>query len=129
MKGIAVGIAVTAIAFAILTMLLPQVQYDGDVVHLLAIAVLFGVANGLIKPVLKLLSFPISMMTLGLFGIVINAILFLGVAWVSDAYLKFGFTINGWPASGFTIDTLVTAVLASVVMGVLTAIIGRVIHD
>jgi putative membrane protein len=128
-KGLVVGIVVTAIAFAILTLLLPQVQYDGDVVHLLAIAVLFGVANGLIKPVLKLLSFPISVMTLGLFGIVINAVLFLGVAWVSDAYLKFGFTIGGWPATGFTIDTLVTAVIASVVMGILTAIIGRVIHD
>ena len=129
MKGIVVGIVVTAIAFAILTILLPQVQYDGDVVHLVMIAVLFGVANGLIKPVVKLLSFPINMMTLGLFGIVINAILFLGVAWVSEAYLKFGFTIGGWPATGFTVETFVTAVVASVVMGILVAIIGRVIHD
>ena len=129
MKGIVVGIVVTAIAFAILTMLLPQVKYDGDIVHLVAIAALFGVANGFIKPIVKLLSFPINMMTLGLFGIVINAALMLGVAWVSDAYFKFGFTIGGWPATGFTLETLVTAVIASVVMGILTAIIGRVIHD
>ena len=129
MKGIILGIAATAIAFALLTILLPKVTYDGDWVHLVMIAALFGVANGFIKPVVKLLSFPINVMTIGLFGIVINAALMLGVAWVSDMYFKFGFTIAGWPKSGFTVDTLVTAAIASIALGILTAIVGRVVHD
>jgi len=129
MKGIALGIAATAIAFAILTVVLPQVKYDGDYVHLAIIAVLFGVANGLVKPVVKLLSFPISFMTMGLFGIVINVVLFMGVAWVSDAYFHFKFTIAGWPTTGLTFDVIGTALIASIVLGLLTAVIGMVVKD
>ncbi len=129
MKGIVLGIAATAIAFAILTLILPQVKWDNNYVHLAIIAVLFGVANGLVKPVVKLLSFPINFMTMGLFGIVINVVLFMGVAWVSDMYLHFGFTIHGWPKSALTLDVIGIALIASIVLGILTAIVGMVVKD
>jgi putative membrane protein len=129
MKGLVLGIAATAIAFAILTLLLPQVKWDNNYVHLAIIAILFGVANGLVKPVVKLLSFPINFMTMGLFGIVINVVLFMGVAWVSDAYLHFGFTIHGWPKSALTLDVIGIALIASIVLGILTAIVGMVVKD
>jgi putative membrane protein len=129
MKGTVLSIAATAIAFALLTVLLPQVTYDGDLVHLVIIAALFGVANGLVKPVVKLLSFPINFMTMGLFGIVINAALFMGVAFVSDKLIKVQFTIAGWPAHGLTFEVIGTAVIASIVLGVLTAVIGLVVKD
>jgi putative membrane protein len=129
MKGIVLGIAATAIAFAILTLLVPQVKYDGDYVHLVIIAALFGVANGLVKPVVKLLSFPINFMTMGLFGIVINVVLFMGVAWVSNAFIKFQFTIAGWPDSGLTLEVIATALIASIILGILTAVVGLVVKD
>ncbi len=129
MKGLVLDIAATAIAFAILTLVLPQVKWDNNYVHLAIIAILFGVVNGLVKPAVKLLSFPINFMTMGLFGIVINVVLFMGVAWVSDAYLHFGFTIHGWPKSALTLDVIGIALIASVVLGVLTAIIGKVVKD
>lgn len=129
MKGIIAGIAATAIAFVILTLLLPQVKYDGDYLHLAIIAALFGVVNGLVKPVVKLLSFPINLMTMGLFGIVINVALFMGVAFVSDQFLKFQFTIAGWPTHGLTFDVIGTAVIASIALGILTAIVGLVVKD
>jgi putative membrane protein len=129
MKGIVLGIVVTAIAFVILTVLLPQVKYDGDYVHLAIIAVLFGIANGLIKPVVKLLSFPINLMTMGLFGIVINVALFMGVAWVSTSFIKFQFTIAGWPTHGLTFDVVGTAVIASIALGIISAVLGLVIKD
>jgi putative membrane protein len=129
MKGIVLGIAATAIAFVILTILLPQVKYDGDYLHLAIIAALFGVANGLVKPVVKLLSFPINLMTVGLFGIVVNVALFMAVAFISDQFLKFGFTIAGWPGHGITFDVIGTAVIASIALGILTAIIGLVVKD
>ena len=130
MKGIVLGIATTAIAFVILTMLMPQqVKYDGNLVHLVGIAALFGIANGLIKPVLKLLTFPINLMTMGLVGIVINAGLMLGVAYVAEHALKITFTVGGFPGHGLTADAVLTAAIASVVLGILTAIIGMVVRD
>lgn len=129
MKGIVLGIAATAIAFAILTLVLPQVKWDNNYVHLAIIAALFGIANGLVKPVVKLLSFPINLMSMGLFGIVINIALFMAVAWVSDAYLHFGFTIAGWPRGPLTFDVIGIAAVASIVLGFLTAIIGMVVRD
>jgi putative membrane protein len=129
MKGIVLGIAATAIAFAVLTMLLPQVHWDQDWGHLVIIAALFGVANGLVKPVVKLLSFPINLLTMGLFGIVVNVALFMGVAYVSDKFLKFGFTIAGWPGHGLTFDVIGTALVASIVLGILTAVIGQFVKD
>ena len=129
MKGIVLGIAATAIAVAILTVLLPQVKYDGDIVHLVIIAAVFGVANGLVKPIVKLLSFPINLLSMGLFGIVINVALFMGVAWVSDAYLHFGFTIHGWPKSALTIDVIGIALIASILLGILTALVSQVVKD
>jgi len=129
MKGIVLGIAATAIAFALLTLLLPQVRYDGDLVHLIIIAALFGVVNGLVKPVVRLLSFPINMMTVGLFGIVVNVVLFMGVAFVSDQFLKFQFTIAGWPTHGLTFDVIGTALIGSVALGALTAVVGLVVKD
>ncbi len=129
MKGIVLGIAATAIAVAILTVLLPQVKYDGDIVHLVIIAAVFGVANGLVKPIVKLLSFPINLLSMGLFGIVINVALFMGVAWASDSYLKVGFTIAGWPGGGLTLDVIWTALIASIALGILTTVIGLVVKD
>lgn len=129
MKGIVLGIAATAIAFAILTVALPQVKYDGDIVHLVIIAALFGVANGLVKPVVRLLSWPINFMTMGLFGIAINVVMFMAVAWVATSYVKIEFTIAGWPNSGLTFDVIGTAVIASIALGILTAIVGLVVKD
>jgi uncharacterized membrane protein YvlD (DUF360 family) len=77
----------------------------------------------------KLLSFPINLMTVGLFGIVINVALFMGVAWVSNNFIKFQFTIAGWPTHGLTFDVIGTALIASVALGILTAVIGLVVKD
>jgi putative membrane protein len=128
-KGIVIGIAVTAIAFAILATILPQVKLDGDVAHLILLSIVFGVANSLIKPIVKMLSFPINMMTLGLFGLVINVGLLLGVAWAADKFLKVGFTIGGFPTHGIGVETIVTAVIASIALGLISAVIGLVVHD
>jgi putative membrane protein len=129
MKGIVLGIAATAIAFTILTLLLPQVKYDGNYLHLAIIAALFGVVNGLVKPVVRLFSFPINLMTVGLFGIVMNVVLFMGVAWVFSTIVDFKFTIAGWPTHGLTFDVIGTALIASIALGILTAIIGLAVKD
>lgn len=131
MKGIIIGIAATAIAFAILVKVLPSsmVGFTGGVTELVLLAIVFGVVNAFIKPVVKILSFPVSMMTLGLFGFVINAALLLLVAYVAHGVAKISFTIGGFPAHGITADTIVAAVVASVVLGIISTVVGLVVHD
>ena len=89
MRGFIVGTVVTAIAFFVLTKFLPQfVSYDGQLIGLLALAVIFGIVNGLIGPIVRTLAFPLTFMTMGLIGFVINAGLLLVTAASSVAYAR-----------------------------------------
>jgi putative membrane protein len=130
-KGFILGVVATAIALFILVQVLPDslVDFDGGVVQLGLLALLVGVVNGVIKPVVKALTFPISLMTLGLFGFVVNAALLLGIALVADNIPDLSFTVGGFPKEGLTIDALVGAVVVSVLLGLTTAIIGKVVRD
>ena len=130
MKGIVLGIVATAIAFAVLTLLVPQIKFGGGVAGLVLIAVIFGVVNGLIKPVIKLLSFPVNLMTMGLFGILVNVVLFMGTAFLTDQLAKVAdFTIAGWPTHALTLEVIGTALIASIVLGLLTTVVGLVVKD
>jgi putative membrane protein len=130
-KGIVIGIAATAIAFAILVNVLPNsmVSFKGDAVALVGLAIVFGLVNGFIKPAVKILSFPISMMTLGLIGFVINAGLLLLTAYAAREFADIPFTVGGFPASGITADTLVAAVVASVALSLISTVVGLVVRD
>jgi putative membrane protein len=129
MKGFAIGVAVSAIAFAILAYFLPEIDVGDDVVQLIGLALVFGVVNALVKPIVKILSFPITAMTLGLFGIVINGGLLLLVAWLSGEVFDIPFTIAGFPASGLSVEAIAWAIVASVALGLISTVIGLVIHD
>ena len=85
MRGFVIGTVVTAVAFYILVTLLPSMfAYDKGIVGLLVIAVIFGVVNGLIGPIVKTAALPISFMTMGLVGFLINGALLLLTAFISD---------------------------------------------
>ena len=97
MRGFVVGTIVTAIAFFILTKFLPQfVSYDGDLIGLLVISVVFGVVNGLIGPIVRLMALPIRMATLGLVGFLINAGLLLLTAWITSL-MNFDLKVGDFP--------------------------------
>ncbi len=129
MKSLLGSVVATAIALIALTYILPQIVFKGGIVELAILAVVVGIANGLVKPVVKLLAFPISLMTLGTIGVVINAGILLAAAWVADTYWQVGFTIGGWPAKGPTLDTLIGAVIGAAVLGIITAILGLFLKD
>ncbi len=131
MKGFVLSILASAIAFVLLLQVLPtsMVAFEGDNVQLAMLAALVGVVNAVIKPVVKLLSFPISMLTLGLFGFVVNAALMLGVAWVAQNFASLDFTVGGFPVDGITADTLLAAVVLSVALSITSSVIGLVVRD
>ena len=129
MKGFVIGIVATAVAFALMAWLLPQVSIepDDDIVGLLGLSVVFGLVNAFIKPIVKLLSLPVTLMTLGLFGLVINAGLLLLVSWITQSVFNFTLSIGGWPQDGFSLDVVIAALLASVVLTIVQAAIGLLV--
>jgi len=106
--------------------LVPQIKFafGEDWWKLLAVALILALVNSYLKPILKVLSFPITLMTLGLFALVLNAVMLLLVAFVSDA-MGLGFTVGGFPPS-FTSDSFVGALLGSIVISVVATLLGMV---
>lgn len=132
MKGFIITLVVTAIAIVIVTYILPSVQFKDPSDHIpqvVILAVLIGLVNSFIKPIVGLLSFPVNAMTLGLFGIVVNGLLLLAIAYVANTWFDVPFTIGGFPDKALSIEAIVAAVIASVVLGVISAIIGMVVPD
>jgi putative membrane protein len=80
------------------------------------LGLLFGVVNAIVGPVLRLLSLPFVLLTLGLFLLVINAALLKLTSWVADK-LDIGFHVTGfWPAvGGAIVITVVTWIVDSVI--------------
>ena len=127
MKRFVIGALAAALAFYGLTRFLPDfVNYAGDMTGLIVLGVIFGVVNGLIGPVVKVMSLPLSVMTMGLAGILVNAGLLLLTAIVATS-LGFDLTIGNFPPNLFTADTIVAAVVGSVVIGVVTGVVNAVV--
>ena len=125
--GFIISTIATAITFAIVAFVLPQIDFGGDVVNLLVLAVIAGLVNGLIKPIIKLFSLPLTVMTLGLFGIVINAGLLLFIAWLSDL-VGITFTVGGFPPD-FGLSAITAAIIGAIAMSIVGAIVGLVVKD
>ena len=121
----AVRVAINAIALIAAIKLVPHVDFAGSWWQLLILAVIFGVVNAYIRPIVKLLSLPLTIVTFGLIGFVINIVMVLLAAWVAQLF-NIHFTLGGWPASGFKIDTIVAALLTSIVISVVSALMALV---
>ncbi len=78
--------------------LLPGLDFSGTLVDLLLVAAVFGIVNSLLRPILTVLTCPLIVLTLGLFTLVINALMLLVTGWLSARW-DLGFTVGGfWPA-------------------------------
>ena len=131
MKGFVLSIVATAIAFFVIATFLPDkyIDFAGETVALVLAALLVGLVNAVVKPVVKALSFPITMMTLGLFSFVINAAMVLLVALLAQSIDGLKLTIGGWPTDGFSIETIVGAFVVSIALSIVTSIVGHFVHD
>lgn len=129
MKGFIVSTVVTAVAFFILVQLFPTMfGYDGGYLGLAVIAVVFGAVNGLVGPIVKLIALPISFMTLGLVGFLINGGLLLLTAFISGQ-LGFQLTVGDFPPDLFTADTIVAAIVGAVVLSLISTVIRFAVPD
>jgi putative membrane protein len=129
LRGFIVGTIVTAIAFYILTKFLPDfVHYDGALTGLIVIAIIFGIVNGFIGPLVKLLALPLRIMTLGLIGFLINAGLLLVTAAVATA-ASFDLTVGKFPPTLLSTDTLVSAIVGAIALSVVSTVVRLVVPD
>jgi putative membrane protein len=88
-------LVINAAALWVATRIVPGISYTGDGVSLFGVALVFGVLNVLIKPVLWVLSLPFLIITLGLFTLVLNAVMLWLTGVLSDS-LGLGFHVNGF---------------------------------
>lgn len=103
---------VAALGLALAAYLLAGVNYD-SIVDLLIAAVVLGVVNAFLRPVLFILTLPLTVVTLGLFLLVLNALMIMLVAWMLP-----GFHVEGlWSGVGAAIITGVVSWIAAIVIG------------
>ncbi len=112
MKRLLVRWIVLAVAIAVAVKVVPGVHLKSGLLTLLGVALVFGVVNLLIGSVIRVVSLPIRILTIGLFSIVINAVLL-----EITAHLDHGITLDGFG----------TALLAALVISICTTILGAVV--
>ena len=113
MKSFAIRLVIQPLALLVVGYTVPGIVVEGVAPAIVA-ALIFGVINAIVRPLLLLLTLPITVVTLGLFILVING-LCLGLT----AYLVQGFSIAGlWPA-----------VLGAVVMSLISWTLNLFVHE
>jgi len=112
MAHILLGWLLNAVALLAVAYLLPSVHVDSFGAALVA-ALVLGLFNALVRPLLVLLTLPITLLTLGIFLLVINGLLF----WAAGSMLD-GFSVGGfWPGLfGALLYSLISGLLSSVLM-------------
>jgi putative membrane protein len=117
---------INAVALWVAATLIPAVTlnpYGGNglwetIGSYLLIGAIFGLVHAIIAPVIKVLAFPLYILTFGLISFVINGGLLLLVAWISGLLGQNVLTIDGFTSEGLTIASLGWAILAAVVMSI-----------
>lgn len=109
---------INAAALWVASAIVPGIQREGNWGALLLVALVFGVLNAIIRPILALLSCPLQILTLGLFTLVLNAGMLMLTSAVSQS-LGLGFYVNGF----------VPALLGGLVISVVSIVLSTFVKD
>jgi putative membrane protein len=116
-----ISLLVSAAALYVATLIVPNLSFDfsaeGAILKFLLIALIFGLVNTFVKPILRILTLPITMVTLGLFLLVINALMLLLTSWISDQ-LGLGLVVGDFWAA------ILGSIVISIVSFALSLLIG-----
>ncbi|MEX2010888.1 MAG: phage holin family protein [Chloroflexota bacterium] len=127
MIELVIKILVNAAALWVAVQVLPpnllSFDYGSDWWKLLAVALIFALVNSYIRPIVKMLAFPISILTLGLVAFIINAALLLLVAGLSGQF-ELGFTVGDFPPNLVSADTIIGAIVGAVVISIVSTLVN-----
>ena len=129
MKSLFLSTAINAVALWLTTVLITGVaivmpagetkQGLGYFLTLLFVAIVFGLVNGTIGRVLRFLAFPVYVLTLGLMALVVNAVLLIFVAWLTQV-LGFGY--------GLSVDGFGAGFWGAIVLSIVSWLLGLILR-
>jgi putative membrane protein len=110
--------AIAAIAIFVACEFMPGIHYRGSVWTLAVVAAIWGLVNAFVRPLLKLLTCPLIILTLGLFILIINALMLLLTSWLAERF--------GIP---FTVDSFWTAFWGALVISIVSFLLNLLIRE
>ena len=113
-----VRLVATAAALWVAVQFVPGIRWTGSPLGLLGVAVVLGLLNALVRPILALLTCPLVVLTLGLFLLVLNALM-LWLTAVLSTRLGLGFTVDGF------VPAFVGALVVSVTSAILNVFVSE----
>jgi putative membrane protein len=112
-----IRLVITACSLWVAVKLVPGLTYSGPLLNLLLVAIVFGVLNAFVRPLLYMLTCPLIILTLGLFTLVLNGVLLFLTGMASD-WLGLGFNVSGfWPAFLGALVVSITSAILSIFVG------------
>lgn len=108
-----IRLIVSALAFAAAEAIVPGIRIDGFGTLIIA-ALIWGVVNAVLKPILVVLTLPVTIVTLGLFILIINAALF---------------GLTAWLLPGFHVDGLGAAILGWIIVSLVSWVASKILGD
>jgi putative membrane protein len=113
-----VRLLINAAALWVATRIVTGVTYSGALLPFLGVALVFGIVNAFIRPILKFVTFPLIILTFGIFALVVNGLMLWLTSSLSDT-LGLGFHVSGFRA----------AFWGALVVSVISTLFGIFIHD
>jgi putative membrane protein len=113
-------LVINAVALGVAALLLPGIRFGGEtdmasLINILIVALIFGLVNAFIKPILALLTCPFYIITLGLFTFVVNALMLMLTAWLVGPR--------------FVVDGFWTALLGSIIISIVSTVISATLKE
>ncbi|MDX1417662.1 MAG: phage holin family protein [Candidatus Promineifilaceae bacterium] len=112
-------ILINAAAIWLTTLIVSGLNFSGDIISLIVVAIIFGLVNGLIRPIVKLFSLPITVVTLGLFTLVINAFMLWITVWLAPSL----------SLDGNILQNFVTVFLGALIISIISTILSWFLPD
>lgn len=112
-------LAINAVALWVAATYVPGLDFEGDLLGLVVVAIVFGLVNALIRPLVKMLSLPLRVLTLGLFTLVINAAMLMITVGLTEA-IRFN------DAEG---NRYLAALLGAIVISLISMVLSWILPD
>ncbi|WP_430781042.1 phage holin family protein [Actinoplanes sp. G11-F43] len=121
--GILIRLVITAVSLWIATLVIDGIELNtestsGKVGTLLAVAVIFGLVNAVLRPIIKTIGCGLYVLTLGLVAILVNGLLLLLTSWIASQF-----------DLGFHVDGVLSAVLGALLVGIVSWLLNMLVPD
>jgi putative membrane protein len=116
--GFLIRLLLAAAALWATVYIVPGITYSGPLLHLVVVALVFGLVNAFVRPIVVALTCPLILLTLGLFALVLNGLML----WLTSA-------LSGALGIDFHVSGFVPAFIGGLVFGIVSAILNIFVRD